>query len=108
REGGGRVVIVLPAIDIRGGRAVRLTRGDPAAETVYGPDPVEVARRFEAAGAAMLHVVDLDAALGSGENGAVVGAVCAAVSIPVQVGGGLRSLEAVGRALGVGASRAVL
>jgi len=101
-------VIVVPAIDLRGGRAVRLVRGDPAAETVYSDDPVEVAKRFEADGAAMLHVVDLDAALGTGQNRDVVAAICRAVSIPVQAGGGLRSLEAVDRVLGAGASRAVL
>jgi phosphoribosylformimino-5-aminoimidazole carboxamide ribotide isomerase len=101
-------VILVPAIDLRGGHAVRLTRGDPEAETVYADDPVAVARRFEAEGAVLLHVVDLDAALGTGDNREVVARICRAVSVPVQTGGGLRSLEAVEAALNAGAARAVL
>jgi phosphoribosylformimino-5-aminoimidazole carboxamide ribotide isomerase len=101
-------VIVIPAIDLKEGRVVRLVRGDPAASKEYGEDPIAVARRFEQQGAQMLHVVDLDAALGSGSNRKAVEAVCAAVDIPVQVGGGLRTLEAVEEALGAGAARAVL
>src|SRR5439155_15238520 len=87
---GGELVIVIPAIDLSEGRVVRLTQGDPARETRYGEDPVAAARRFEREGATMLHVVDLDAALGSGSNRVAVEAVCSAVDIPAQVGGGLR------------------
>lgn len=101
-------MIVVPAIDLRGGRVVRLVQGDPGRVTVYGADPVAVARRFQAAGAPLLHVVDLDAALGTGSNAEAVRAVCRAVGIPVQVGGGLRTLESVEEALGAGAARAVL
>ena len=101
-------MIVVPAIDLRGGRAVRLRRGNPAHQTVYSDDPVEVARGFEADGASLLHVVDLDAALGTGHNRGVVAAICQRVSVPVQTGGGLRSLHAVDAALEAGASRAVL
>jgi phosphoribosylformimino-5-aminoimidazole carboxamide ribotide isomerase len=101
-------VIVVPAIDLRGGRVVRLKHGDPAHETFYGDDPVETARRFEADGAALLHVVDLDAAFGTGHNREVVAAICSAVSIPVQTGGGLRTPDAVEAALHTGAARAVL
>ncbi len=101
-------MIVIPAIDLRAGRAVRLTRGDPSAETAYGDDPVAIAARFQAEGARRLHVVDLDAALGEGANDEVVQAICHAVAIPVQVGGGIRSLEDVGRVLERGAARAVL
>ena len=101
-------MIVVPAVDVRGGRAVRLTRGDPAAETTYGDDPVAVARRFEADGAALLHVVDLDAALGTGHNADMVAGICRAVSVPIQAGGGLRSLDAVSGVLDAGAARAVL
>ncbi len=101
-------MIVVPAIDLRGGRAVRLRHGNPAHQTVYSDDPVEVARGFEAEGASLLHVVDLDAALGTGHNREVVAAICQRVSVPVQTGGGLRSLHAVAAALQAGAARAVL
>ncbi len=101
-------MIVIPAIDLRGGRAVRLLRGDPDAETSYSKDPVAVAEGFQAEGARRLHVVDLDAALDQGDNREVITAICHAVVIPVQVGGGLRSLEAIGQVLEAGASRAIL
>ena len=101
-------MIVIPAIDLRGGRAVRLLRGDPKAETSYSEDPVAVAEQFQAEGARRLHVVDLDAALDEGNNREVITAICHAVVIPVQVGGGLRSLEAIGQVLEAGASRAIL
>jgi phosphoribosylformimino-5-aminoimidazole carboxamide ribotide isomerase len=101
-------MIVIPAIDLRGGRAVRLLRGNPEDETAYSEDPVAVAERFQEEGARRLHVVDLDAALGEGDNREVVKAICHAVVIPVQVGGGMRSLEAIGEVLEAGASRAIL
>ena len=101
-------MIVIPAIDLRGGRAVRLVRGNPAEETEYSADPVEVAERFQEEGARRLHVVDLDAALEQGSNTDVVKAICHAVAIPVQVGGGIRSLESIGAMLEQGASRAIL
>ena len=101
-------MIVIPAIDLRGGRAVRLRRGDPDAETEYSDDPVEVAVRFQEDGARRLHVVDLDAALGEGDNGGVVEAIVHNVAVPVQVGGGLRTLEDIGRTLLSGAARAIL
>jgi phosphoribosylformimino-5-aminoimidazole carboxamide ribotide isomerase len=101
-------MIVIPAIDLRGGRAVRLLRGDPDAETSYAADPVEVAVRFQEEGARRLHVVDLDAALDEGENRAVVADICRSVQVPVQVGGGLRSLETIAELLEAGAARAIL
>ncbi|MEX0833408.1 MAG: 1-(5-phosphoribosyl)-5-[(5-phosphoribosylamino)methylideneamino]imidazole-4-carboxamide isomerase [Actinomycetota bacterium] len=101
-------MIVIPAIDIRRGKVVRLTHGDPSDETVYADDPLEVARRFESDGAQMIHVVDLDAALESGENRRVVREICGAVQVPVQTGGGLRSLESVEEVLSAGAARAVV
>ncbi|MEO8422744.1 MAG: 1-(5-phosphoribosyl)-5-[(5-phosphoribosylamino)methylideneamino]imidazole-4-carboxamide isomerase [Actinomycetota bacterium] len=101
-------MIVIPAIDLRGGRAVRLVRGNPEEETEYSADPVEVAERFQEEGARRLHVVDLDAALEQGSNSEVVKAICHAVAIPVQVGGGIRSLESIGEVLGLGAARAIL
>ncbi len=101
-------MIVIPAIDLRGGRCVRLFRGDYAAETVYDDDPVEVAVRFQAEGARRLHVVDLDAARGDGSNREIVREICRAVAIPVQLGGGLRTITAVEGALEDGAGRAIL
>ena len=101
-------MIVIPAIDLRGGRAVRLVRGNPSEETAYADDPVGVAERFQEEGARRLHVVDLDAALDEGSNTDAVKAICHAVAIPVQVGGGLRSLEAIASMLETGAARAIL
>jgi phosphoribosylformimino-5-aminoimidazole carboxamide ribotide isomerase len=100
---------IYPAIDLRGGRCVRLMQGAFDRETVYGDDPVAVARRWEAEGAAWLHVVDLDGArAGRPVQQDIVRAICAAVHIPVQTGGGLRDGEAVAGALGAGAARVVL
>jgi phosphoribosylformimino-5-aminoimidazole carboxamide ribotide isomerase len=88
---------------------VRLLRGDFAAETVYDADPAAVARRFEAAGTPWIHVVDLDAArTGQPANLGTVAAIAAAVSCPVQVGGGVRSVDAAGALLGAGARRVVV
>jgi phosphoribosylformimino-5-aminoimidazole carboxamide ribotide isomerase len=101
-------VITIPAIDLMGGRVVRLVRGDPAQARVYDDDPIGVARGFERAGARRLHVVDLDAALGTGTNRETVRAVCGDVGVPVQVGGGLRDRESVSEALRAGAERVVL
>jgi phosphoribosylformimino-5-aminoimidazole carboxamide ribotide isomerase len=101
-------VIVIPAIDLRGGRAVRLRRGDPSEETAYANDPVEVAQRFQEQGARRLHVIDLDAALGEGDNREAILAICRAVVVPVQVGGGIRSLEAAAAVFEAGAARAIL
>lgn len=101
-------MILLPAIDIRGGRCVRLVQGDFAQETVYDEDPVEVARRYAREGAQWLHVVDLDAALeGVPRNRDVVAAVISAVDVPVQASGGIRSLEAIEAATAAGAARVV-
>jgi phosphoribosylformimino-5-aminoimidazole carboxamide ribotide isomerase len=102
-------VILYPAIDIRDGHAVRLTRGDYAQETVYDDDPLEAARRWLDQGARALHVVDLDGARsGQPENLDHVRRIAAAASVPVQVGGGLRDPDAVTAALEAGADRVVL
>jgi phosphoribosylformimino-5-aminoimidazole carboxamide ribotide isomerase len=101
-------VIVIPAIDLRGGRAVRLLRGNPAEETAYHDDPVEVATRFQEEGARRLHVIDLDAALELGDNRKVLRDICQAVAIPVQVGGGVRELPDIQAVLDLGAARAIL
>jgi len=81
---------LYPSIDLRGGRVVRLHQGDFERETVYGDDPIAVARSFEAAGAHWIHVVDLDAARRDGSNRELVIAIAAAVDVPVQTGGGVR------------------
>lgn len=100
---------LIPAIDIRGGKCVRLLQGDYERETVFGEDPVEMARRWEGEGAARLHVVDLDAArCGEPVNLEIVRRIAAALSIPVQMGGGVRSREAVLRALDAGVQRAIV
>ena len=101
-------MIVIPAIDLRGGRAVRLRRGDPTEETAYDDHPVEVAERFQEQGARRLHVIDLDAALGEGDNREAIRDICRAVVVPVQVGGGIRSLEAAAAVFEDGAARAIL
>ncbi len=101
-------MIVIPAIDLRGGNVVRLLHGRPEAETTYGTDPVATARAFTEAGATWLHLVDLDAALGSGDNREAVGDVIDATSARVQVGGGLRSLDDARELIDTGASRVVM
>jgi phosphoribosylformimino-5-aminoimidazole carboxamide ribotide isomerase len=85
---------VIPAIDIMGGSVVRLVKGDPANKVIYGSDPVQTAKRWEAAGADMLHVVDLDAAFSAGSNTEIIHRLAEAVRIPVQAAGGIRSQEA--------------
>lgn len=101
-------MLILPAIDLRGGRCVRLLRGDFAAETVYGDDPVAMGRRWVEAGARYLHVVDLDGALhGTPANGEAIAALCASLPVPVQVGGGVRSVARAGALLGLGADRVI-
>jgi phosphoribosylformimino-5-aminoimidazole carboxamide ribotide isomerase len=100
--------MLVPAIDLRGGRCVRLERGDPARETSYGDDPVARAKAFVADGARALHVVDLDGAFGTGENRAALRAICAAVDVPVQTGGGIRSVDDVRARLDAGAKAVVI
>ncbi|MEY2566539.1 MAG: phosphoribosylformimino-5-aminoimidazole carboxamide ribotide isomerase [Actinomycetota bacterium] len=95
---------LYPAIDLRGGRCVRLHQGDFAQETVYDDDPVAVAKAFEAAGVPWIHVVDLDAARGQGSNLHLVTAIADAVSVPVQTGGGVRD----GSLLDAGVARIVV
>ena len=100
---------VIPAIDLRGGKCVRLFQGDFAQETVFSDDPVGVAVRWQACGAPRIHVVDLDgAASGHPANAPAIEAITQAVSIPVQVGGGLRTMEAVDGLLSLGVDRVVL
>ena len=97
-------MIVIPAIDLRGGpRRPAASAATPSAETAYADDPVEVAARFQEEGARRLHVIDLDAALEEGENREVVREICQAVVVPVQVGGGVRTLADIDAVLELGA-----
>jgi phosphoribosylformimino-5-aminoimidazole carboxamide ribotide isomerase len=104
-------MIIYPAIDLRGGRCVRLHQGRFDETTVYADDPVEVARRWQAEGARWLHVVDLDGAR-SGQpdpaNREALRRMLAAVDLPVQLGGGIRSLESAAAALELGVARVVV
>ncbi len=100
---------IIPTIDIRGGRCVRLVQGDYDRETVFADDPAAVARRWRDAGAKRLHVVDLDGAReGRAVNAESVERIVAAVDVPVQLGGGLRNLETISGYLEVGVERVVL
>ena len=101
-------MIVYPAIDIRHGRVVRLVYGDPSRETVYGDDPARVAVRWKSAGARWLHVVNLDGALGEAMLSLDTLRVLAKVGLPIQFGGGMRTLEDVQQALSAGATRVIL
>ncbi|CAM3247298.1 1-(5-phosphoribosyl)-5-[(5-phosphoribosylamino)methylideneamino]imidazole-4-carboxamide isomerase [Rhodothermus bifroesti] len=102
------MLLVIPAIDLRGGRCVRLYQGSYERETVYFDDPVKMARLWRVQNARVLHVVDLDAARNQGHNREVIGAICQALDIPVQVGGGIRTLEDIEALLAQGVYRVVL
>src|SRR3990172_10745651 len=99
---------VIPAIALRHGRCVRLYQGDYDRETVFAADPVAMARRWQQLGAPRLHVVDLDAAKGEPSQTDLIAAIVRAVDLPVQGGGGLRTREAAGAGLALGAGRIVL
>ena len=102
-------MILYPAIDIRGGKAVRLLQGDYGRETTYDADPVDAAKRWADEGAEFLHVVDLDGAkAGEPQNLESVRRIAAAVDCPIQVGGGLRDPGSVGLMLDAGAERVVI
>jgi phosphoribosylformimino-5-aminoimidazole carboxamide ribotide isomerase len=103
-------VDLLPAIDIRSGRVVRLTQGEPTRQTVYGDDPVAVAQRFVEQGARWIHVVDLDRAFGVGDNVAAVRRIVArlASSAYLQLGGGFRTVELLRSGLDLGIARMVI
>ena len=102
-------MIIYPAIDIRGGRCVRLTEGRFDAETVFADDPAEMALKWAGLGAEFLHLVDLDGALaGEGKNVPVIERILQSVNIPVQLGGGIRNLETIEKLLSLGVSRLIL
>ncbi len=100
---------LYPAIDLRGGKVVQLVQGDFAREAVHADDPVEVALGFEAAGVPWIHMVDLDAArTGDAHNRELIARVCAAVGVPVQAGGGVRSVDAARALADAGVARVVM
>ena len=102
-------MIIYPAIDIRGGRCVRLTEGRFDAETVFADDPAEMALKWAGLGAEFLHLVDLDGALaGEGKNVPVIERILQSVNIPVQLGGGIRNLETIEKLLALGVTRLIL
>lgn len=102
-------MLVIPAIDLKAGQCVRLYQGDMDQATVYSADPVAVALRWQEEGAERLHVVDLDGAVsGRGVNTAIIARICHTLPIPIQVGGGIRTLAAVEHLLALGVSRVIL
>ena len=98
---------VIAAVDIMGGSVVRLVRGNPDDKVEYSNDPVETARKWESVGADMLHIVDLDAAFSTGSNSELIAKISQAVRIPLQIAGGIRSLEKAEEMLSM-ASRVVI
>ncbi len=102
-------MLVIPAIDIRDGKCVRLFRGDFSKETIFSEHPLKIAQKWENVGAQYLHIVDLDGALsGKLQNLALIKKIIDAVHIPVEVGGGIRDIESIEKILSCGAARVVL
>ena len=101
---------LIPAIDLMNGKIVRLTRGDPKTPKMYDQfgTPLEAALRWRDQGAGKLHVIDLDAAFGTGNNHAVIGEIAANVALPIQVGGGIRSFETAAGLFKTGISQVIL
>ena len=100
-------MIVIPAVDLLGGKCVRLYRGDPAKNKVYYDDPLEAAQILERDGAELIHVVDLDAAIGSGDNVSAIKRILQNVNVKLEIGGGIRSLEKADELLKLGAYRVI-
>lgn len=103
-------ISIIPAIDLKGGRCVRLTQGRQDSVTVYDGDPIEIARSYQTNGARMIHIVDLDAAFSNpnSRNRQVLREIIAGITIPLQFGGGLRNLEDVVQAIELGVARVVI
>ena len=100
---------IIPAIDIRGGKCVRLYQGDFSKETVFSDDPIEMALRWQSIGASRLHIVDLNgAATGEVENLDIIQGLVSAVVVPIEVGGGIRTLETIERYIKIGVDRVIL
>ena len=102
-------MLIIPAIDIKGGRCVRLFQGKMDKETVYSDDPVSVAKRWENEGAEFLHLVDLDGAVsGVPKNKEIIGNIIKAVKIPVEVGGGIRNIDSIKEYIFMGAQKVII
>lgn len=101
-------MLVIPCVDIQNGRAVRLFEGDPDKETIYFENPVDAALHWQGQGGKLIHIVDLDAATGRGENRKVIAEIAANLGVPFEVGGGVRSVEAAKELLELGCSRVVI
>ncbi len=102
-------MLIIPAIDIKNGNCVRLLQGDPDRETVYSNSPVDMAKRFEDAGARLIHVVDLDGAFqGIPVNRSIVKSIARSLSIPIEIGGGIRTEETIRDYADAGISRIIL
>ena len=100
---------IIPAIDIRNGKCVRLIKGDYEQETIYSSDPIAMAKKWELQGAQMLHIVDLDGAKeGRVINGSIINKIIKSVKIPIQVGGGVRSFESIQESINSGVSKIIL
>src|SRR6516165_5076472 len=105
----GEGMIILPAIDIKDGQCVRLYQGDYAQVTTYDADPIGVAQRWQSAGASWLHIVDLDgAAAGHPVNSELIRRMRASTSLRIELGGGMRTLDHIGRMLDLGIDRIIL
>jgi phosphoribosylformimino-5-aminoimidazole carboxamide ribotide isomerase len=102
-------MLLIPAIDLRDGRCVRLVQGERSSEIVYSAEPVKMAKQWENKGASYLHVVDLDGAFtGTPQNLEIIQEIVQAIEIPVQLGGGIRSYDVVKKVLGLGVERVIL
>jgi phosphoribosylformimino-5-aminoimidazole carboxamide ribotide isomerase len=101
---------VIPAVDLMNGNIVRLSRGDPKTAKVYSQfgTAVETSKKWESDGAQKLHIIDLDAAFGAGDNLSVIAEIVASVDLPIQVGGGIRTVEAVEKLLALGVTQVIL
>lgn len=103
------IMQVIPAIDIRDGKCVRLMQGDFNKETIYGEDPIQMALHWESFGAELIHIVDLDGAkTGVPQNLDIIAEIARTVNIPIQMGGGIRSVKTVNRVLNLGISRVII
>lgn len=99
---------VIPAIDIKGGKCVQMVGGKPGTEKIEIDDVMAVARRWESEGAEFIHIIDIDAALGTGNNESLIEMLAASMSAPVQVGGGVRSEERIRKLFRIGAERVII
>jgi phosphoribosylformimino-5-aminoimidazole carboxamide ribotide isomerase len=101
-------MLIIPAIDLYQGKVVRLTKGDPSLSKIYSDNPLEVLKRWEEDGAKLVHVVDLSAALGQGDNAVIIKDILKKAKAKVQIGGGIRSLDKARELISLGAERVII